>query len=99
MGVAAEQSIFLLLLFAIVVFAVFARKLQIPYSIISVIGGLLLAFVPGIPRVPLDPDVIFLVFLPPLLYVAAWNTSWQDFCRNSVSIALLAVGLVGFTVA
>jgi CPA1 family monovalent cation:H+ antiporter len=99
MGVAAAQSVFLLLLFAIVVFAMFARKLETPYSIVSVIGGLLLAFVPGIPRIPLNPDVIFLIFLPPLLYGAAWNTSWQDFRRNAVSIALLAVGLVGFTVA
>ena len=99
MGIAAAQSVFLVLLFAIVVFAAFARKLETPYSIVSVIGGLLLAFIPGIPRVPLDPDVIFLIFLPPLLYGAAWNTSWQDFRRNAVSIALLAVGLVGFTVA
>ena len=99
MGVAAAQSIFLVLLLSIVVFAAFARKMEIPYSIVSVIGGLLLAFVPGIPRIPLDPDVIFLIFLPPLLYGAAWNTSWQDFRRNSISIALLAVGLVGFTVA
>ncbi len=99
MGVAAAQSIFLLLLFAIVVFAAFARKLETPYSIVSVIGGLLLAFVPGIPRVPLNPDIIFLIFLPPLLYGAAWNTSWQDFRRNAISIALLAIGLVGFTVA
>lgn len=99
MGVAAAQSIFLVLLLSLVVFAAFARKLEIPYSIVSVIGGLLLAFVPGIPKIPLDPDVIFLIFLPPLLYGAAWNTSWQDFRRNSISIALLAVGLVGFTVA
>jgi len=99
MEVAAAQIIFLVLLFSIVVFAVVSRRLQTPYAIVSVVGGLLLAFVPGIPRIPLNPDVVFLIFLPPLLYGAAWNTSSQDFRSNSASIALLAVGLVGFTVA
>jgi CPA1 family monovalent cation:H+ antiporter len=64
-----------------------------------VIGGLLLGFVPGIPRITLNPDLIFLVVLPPLLYAAAWTTSWRDFRYNLVSIFLLAFGLVGFTVA
>ncbi len=50
------------------------------------------------PRIPLDPQLIFLIFLPPLLYAAAWETSWREFRRNLVSIGLLAVGLVGFTV-
>lgn len=94
----AVELIFLLLLFFVVVFGVLARKLQIPYPIVLVIGGLLLSFVPGIPRISLNPDIVFFVVLPPLLYSAAWLTSWRDFSHNLVSILLLAFGLVVFTV-
>ena len=75
-----------------------ARKLQTPYPIVLVIAGALLGFVPGIPRITLNPDVIFFVILPPLLYSAAWLTSWREFSYNLVSILLLAFGLVAFTV-
>jgi len=92
------QIILLILLLSVVAFAALARKLQTPYPIILVIGGLVLGFVPGMPKVPLDPELIFFVVLPPLLYSAAWNTSWKDFRHNLVSIALLAIGLVAFTV-
>jgi CPA1 family monovalent cation:H+ antiporter len=64
-----------------------------------VVGGQLLGLVPGIPHITLSPDLIFLVVLPPLLYAAAWTTSWRDFRYNLVSICFLAFGLVGFTVA
>lgn len=94
----AIQTIFLVLLISVIALAALARKLQTPYPIILVVGGLLLSFVPGMPKVPLDPELIFFVVLPPLLYSAAWNTSWKDFRYNLVSIALLAVGLVAFTV-
>jgi len=63
-----------------------------------VIAGALLGFVPGIPKVTLDPDVVFYVILPPLLYAAAWATSWREFSYHLVSILMLAFGLVGFTV-
>src|SRR3954464_6633924 len=63
-----------------------------------VVGGLLLSFVPGIPRIDLSPDIIFFVILPPLLYSAAWLTSWREFSFNLVSILFLAFGLVTFTV-
>ncbi len=66
---------------------------------VMVVGGVLLGCIPGIPHVSLDPDFIFVVVLPPLLYAAAWTTSWRDFRYNLVSIFLLAFGLVGFTVA
>src|SRR5882724_7632551 len=93
------ELVFLLLLLFIVLFGLLARRLGTPYPIVMVIGGLLLGFVPGIPKITLDPDLIFLVVLPPLLYSAAWTTSWRDFRYNLVSISLLAFGLVGFTVA
>jgi CPA1 family monovalent cation:H+ antiporter len=75
-----------------------ARKLQLPYPIVLVIAGLLLSFIPGIPRITMSPDIIFLAVLPPLLYAGAWFTSWRDFSYNIVSILFLAIGLVGFTV-
>jgi monovalent cation/hydrogen antiporter len=92
------ELVFLLLLLFIVVFGVLARKLGTPYPIVMVVGGLILGFLPGIPRITLQPDLIFLVFLPPLLYASAWTTSWRDFRYNLISISSLAFGLVGFTV-
>src|SRR6266481_1742943 len=97
-GIHQIELVLLLLLLFVVVFAALARKLQTPYPIVLVIAGLLLSFVPGIPKVSLNPDVVFLVVLPPLLYSAAWVTSWREFKFNLVSILMLAFGLVGFTV-
>lgn len=93
------ELVVLLLLAFVIVFAVVAKKLDKPYPIVLVLAGLPLGFVPGAPEVPLNPDLIFLVVLPPLLYAAAWQTSWRDFQYNISSILLLAFGLVGFTVA
>jgi CPA1 family monovalent cation:H+ antiporter len=98
MDIHAVEIVVLLLLFFVVVFGMLAKKLQIPYPIVLVIGGLLLSFIPGIPKVSLNPDVVFFVILPPLLYSAAWLTSWREFRHNMVSILSLAFGLVTFTV-
>src|ERR1700742_5333747 len=92
------QAGFLLLLGCVAVFAGLARRLKVPYPILLVIAGLLLSFLPGMPRIGLDPSLVFFVFLPPLLYSAAWTLSWREFQRNFVSIAMLAAGLVSFTV-
>ncbi|MBW4471471.1 MAG: Na+/H+ antiporter [Stenomitos rutilans HA7619-LM2] len=89
-----EIEIVLGLLFAVTALAVIAEKIQIAYPILLVVGGLALGFVPGLPHVELKPDVIFLVFLPPLLTSAAWFTSWRDFRANLRPILLLAIGLV-----
>jgi len=94
----AVELVFLLLLLFVVVFGAVARKLATPYPIVMVVGGLLLSFIPGIPKISLNPDVIFFVILPPLLYSAAWLTSWREFSYNIISILLLAFGLVTFTV-
>jgi monovalent cation/hydrogen antiporter len=96
-GVHTVEIVFLVLLLFVVLFAALARKLQTPYPIVLVLAGLLLSFVPGIPRIALNPEVVFFAVLPPLLYSAAWLTSWRDFKSNLVSILLLAFGLVGFT--
>jgi Na+/H+ antiporter len=70
-----------------------ASKIRVPYPILLVLGGLLIALAP-LPPVPLRPDLVFLLFLPPLLYHAALLTSWRDFRANLHPILLLAIGLV-----
>ncbi|MFP5229939.1 MAG: Na+/H+ antiporter [Acidobacteriota bacterium] len=85
------------LLCAVAAVAGLARRLAISYPIVLVLFGLLCSLLPQVPRVPLPPSVVFLVILPPLLYVAAWQTSWQEFRYNLVSISSLAVLLVFFT--
>jgi monovalent cation/hydrogen antiporter len=97
-GVQAVQLVLLLLLVFVAVFGALARRLQTPFPIVLLVAGLALSLVPGIPQVMLDPDIVFFVLLPPLLYSGAWLTSWRDFSYNLVSILLLAVGLVAFTV-
>src|SRR5262249_55065100 len=69
-----------------------ARRLGIAYPIFLVIGGLLLGLVPVTPRVEIDPDVIFLLVLPPLLYIAAFFTPLRSLRANLRAIASLAVG-------
>jgi len=59
-----------------------------------VLVGVAIAFVPGLPNVQLTPDIVFLIFLPPLLYAAAWQTPFHDFRKNLRPIATLAFGLV-----
>lgn len=83
---------------AVVILGILAPRLHVPYAILLVLGGLLLGFIPGLPRFTLDPDLVFLLFLPPLLYSSAWLTSWRDFRANLRPISLLAIGLVLVTV-
>ena len=97
-GIYGAEVVFLTLLFLVVLFAVLARKLQTPYPIVLVIAGLLISLSPRMPHIYLNPDIIFLVALPPLLYSAAWLTSWREFKFNLLSISFLAIGLVVFTV-
>ncbi|MCB2409233.1 Na+/H+ antiporter [Hymenobacter lucidus] len=85
------------LLFAMLLLVMLGQKLRISYPIFLVLAGLALSFVPGLPLVVISPELIFLIFLPPLLYQAAWDTSWKDFWRWKRPIALLAFGLVFFT--
>ena len=70
-------EIFVGLLLAVAVLALVARRLHIPYPILFVIGGLVLGMIPGLPKVRLDPDLVFLFVLPPLLFPAALFTSWR----------------------
>jgi monovalent cation/hydrogen antiporter len=96
-----EIEAILVLLAAVAALATLANRIKVPYPILLVLGGLVLGFVselvPGLPRIALEPDVVFLLFLPPLLYVSAIFTSWRDFRANLRPISLLAVGLVLMT--
>jgi CPA1 family monovalent cation:H+ antiporter len=85
------------LLFVVAAVAGLARRFALSYPIVLVIFGLLCSLIPHVPRIPLPPSIVFLVFLPPLLYIAAWQTSWREFKYNLVSISSLAVFLVFFT--
>src|SRR5687768_4347812 len=85
------------LLIAVAAVAWVATRLKIPYPILLVLAGLGIGFIPKLPRVGLRPDVVFLLFLPPLLYYAGLLTSWRDFKRNLRPISLLAIALVLFT--
>jgi len=74
-----------------------ARRLNLPGPILLVVAGTVLASLPGLPRIELPPDLVLLVFLPPLIYYAAFGMSWQAFCQHLRPIVLLAVGCVVFT--
>jgi CPA1 family monovalent cation:H+ antiporter len=87
------------LLAAVLALATAARRVLIPYPIFLVLGGLVIGVLPRVPVVRLDPDIVFLIFLPPVLFSAAYFTSLRDFLANLRPITLLAVGLVLATTA
>ena len=70
---------------------------KVPAPIVLVIGGLGIAFVPGLPEIELDPDIVFLVFLPPLVFSAGWRTSPRELRTVMRPLGLLAIGLVFLT--
>ncbi len=86
-----------LLLSLVLTLGAFARRLPVPYPIVLVLGGLALSFVPGLPAAPLGPDLIFTIFLPPVLWAAAFESDLRQLRRSALPIALLAVGLVVVT--
>lgn len=90
-------SVIVLLLFATTFLAVLSNKYKFPFSIVLVLVGVAISLIPSFPVIHLDPSVVFLIFLPPMLYEAAWNTSWHEFRSSIRPIALAAVGLVFFT--
>lgn len=94
-----EIESLLILLLAAALLVRLADFGKVPAPIVLVLGGLAIALVPGLPEVELDPDTIFLVFLPPLVYAAGWRTSPQELRALMRPLALLAVGLVFVTAA
>ncbi|MBL7712858.1 MAG: cation:proton antiporter, partial [Chitinophagaceae bacterium] len=100
---------------AIVLLNMWAAKLKIAYPILLVVGGLLISLIPGLPMVKINPDLIFFIFLPPLLFEAAWSISFKEMKKwwriigsfaflvvffTALSVALTANYLIpGFTIA
>jgi monovalent cation/hydrogen antiporter len=92
------EHVLLFLLLLVGAVAALARRINIPYPILLVIAGVAVSFLPRTPHLALDPDLVLNLFLPPLLYAAAWQTNWREFRRQIVPISMLATGLVFFTV-
>ena len=86
------------LLFAVALLAWGARAIGVPYPIVQVLGGLAITFVPGAPDITLDPEVIFLIFVPPLVHAAAYNAGHKRLRDRAPELTLLAVALVAATV-
>ncbi|GCE31725.1 Na+/H+ antiporter [Dictyobacter alpinus] len=89
-----DVEIILVLLFVVVLLVALANKLKLPYPILLVLAGLIISFVPAFPDVILKPELVFILFLPPIIQLSAFYTSARDFRANIRSISLLAVGLV-----
>ncbi len=94
-----ESNILLvmILFFFMSMLFVVSQRFKISYPILLVIGGLAISLIPGLPEFSINPDVVFLVFLPPLLFEAAWYTSWNSFWSNRRSILTMGFGLVFVT--
>jgi Na+/H+ antiporter len=92
--IAVAVELVLALLLVVALLTVAARRIGIPYPILMTLGGLALGLLPGLPRVELAPDLVFLLFLPPLLFSAAFFTSPRDLQTFARPIGLLAIGLV-----
>jgi len=84
----------ILLLIVIAALAQISRKVRVPYPALLVVAGLALSFIPHLPRILIPPELVFVIFFPPLLYPAALFTPWRDFRANLRAILLLAIGLV-----
>lgn len=85
------------LFFAMALLYLLSERLKISYPILLVIGGLGISFIPAVLDISIDPDIVFLIFLPPLLFEAAWYTSWNNFWEWRRSIFSLGFGLTFFT--
>ncbi|HVY74872.1 MAG TPA: Na+/H+ antiporter [Puia sp.] len=93
---------YIILVLIILMLVMLARRLRVAYPIVLVLGGLVLSLIPGMPELRIDPQLIFLIFLPPLLYESAWNTSWKELWRWRrivTSFAFLIVILTSLVVA
>jgi CPA1 family monovalent cation:H+ antiporter len=81
-------------LVAITLLAIVAKRVTVPYPVVFVLGGALMAFVPNLPQFVLPPELVFVIFLPPLLSAAAWTTDVREFISERRAIGLLSIGLV-----
>jgi len=92
-----NYSIVIFIMAIMIILSALADKIKLPYPILLIIAGITLGFIPSLPDTELNPDVIFLIFLPPLLYDAAFNISFQQFRTNINTISTLSISLVFIT--
>jgi CPA1 family monovalent cation:H+ antiporter len=96
-GIVPDAGLALGLLAAVALLAAVGRRIGLPDPIVFALGGLALAVVPGIPPIALPPSLVLVIFLPPLIFAAAQDTSWAEMRQEARPILLLAVGLVVVT--
>lgn len=87
----------LVMVLVIVILTIWANKLKIAYPILLVLAGLAISFIPGLPLIKIDPDLIFFIFLPPLLFEAAWSVSFKEMRKWWRIIGSFAFLVVFFT--
>ncbi|MET4083169.1 Na+/H+ antiporter [Pedobacter sp. UYP30] len=94
-----NYSIILSLLGLMIFLSAIAEKLKLSSPILLIAAGIVLSVIPGVPEISIDPEIIFLLFLPPLLYDAAFNLPFKDFKEHLGTISSMAFGLVFLTTA
>ncbi len=94
-----NYTIVLIIMAIMIIASAVADKLKIAVPVLLLIVGIAIGFVPAMPEIQIDPEIIMLLFLPPLLYDAAFNISFQTFRANFNTISTLAIGLVFITTA
>ena len=90
-------ALIIFLLFGVAFLGVLSNRFKFPFPIALVLSGLVIRLIPGLPAIALNPEIVFIIFLPPLLYAAAWQTSWHEFKTYWRAISLAAIGLVLLT--
>lgn len=94
-----NYTVVLFILAIMICLSAMADKIKLPYPIILIVAGIAIGFTPSLPKISIDPEIIFLIFLPPLLYDAAFNISMNDFKTQFNTISTLAITLVFLTTA
>ncbi|WP_184548406.1 Na+/H+ antiporter [Mucilaginibacter sp. FT3.2] len=92
-----NYSIVILILAIMIGLSAIADKIKLPYPVLLIVAGIAVGFIPALPNIELNPDIVFLIFLPPLLYDAAFNISFKTFKTNINTIGTLAITLVFIT--
>src|SRR6186713_2966645 len=92
-----NYSIVIFILAIMIGLSAIADKVRLPYPVLLISAGIAIGFIPSLPDLELDPEVIFLIFLPPLLYDAAFNISYKEFKTNINTIGTLSISLVFIT--
>lgn len=98
----SDFPFFLSLIVVIMLLIMLANKIKVAYPVLLVVAGLLISFIPGVPTIHIEPELIFFIFLPPLLYEAAWKVSWKEMWRWRriiMSFAFVVVFLSALSVA